>query len=173
MLGAFPGWVQFLLWMLLGKIMRNGYFIYSLDIFFQSLGSGSPRVPKRYFTLFFFFFMASPVAYGSSQARGPIGATTASLRHNYSNTRSKPHLRPTYTTAHSYAGYLTHWVRPGIEPASLWTVCQVLNPQSHSRNSLFHSFWSMSSILSTEILWVDITESGVKKPIFSLLLGKL
>ena len=26
----------------------------------------------------------------------------------------------TYTTAHSNAGTLTHWVRPGIEPVTLW-----------------------------------------------------
>ena len=26
----------------------------------------------------------------------------------------------TYTTAHSNAGSLTHWARPGVEPSSLW-----------------------------------------------------
>ena len=26
----------------------------------------------------------------------------------------------TYTTAHSNAGFLTHWMRPGIEPLSSW-----------------------------------------------------
>ena len=40
-------------------------------------------------------FRATPVAYGGSRARGPIGATAASLHHNHSNTRSEPHLRPT------------------------------------------------------------------------------
>ena len=30
-----------------------------------------------------------------SQARGPIGAAAAGLHHSHSNTRSKPHLRPT------------------------------------------------------------------------------
>ena len=42
---------------------------------------------------FFFPFMAQVAAYGSSQARGQIGATAASLRH--SNTGSETHLQPT------------------------------------------------------------------------------
>ena len=48
--------------------------------------------------LFFFFFCllrAPLVAYGGSQARGQIRAVAASLHHSHSNTRSKPHLRPT------------------------------------------------------------------------------
>ena len=41
----------------------------------------------------FFFFTATLVA--TSWARGQIGATAAGLHHNYGNTRSEPHLRPT------------------------------------------------------------------------------
>ena len=41
------------------------------------------------------FFRAASAAYGSSQARGRIGATAASLYHSYSNTGSELHLRPT------------------------------------------------------------------------------
>ena len=37
----------------------------------------------------------------------------------------------TYTAACSNAGSLTHWVRPGMEPTSSWTLCQVLNLLSH------------------------------------------
>ena len=40
------------------------------------------------------------MAYGSSQARGPIGATTASLQIRV--------VSVTYTTAHSNVGSLTH-----------------------------------------------------------------
>ena len=53
-----------------------------------------------YCRIFFFFFFfsfcllrATPVAYGSSQARGGIGAVAASLHHSHSNAGSKPHLR--------------------------------------------------------------------------------
>ena len=47
--------------------------------------------------IFFFFlpFRAAPMAYGGSQARGPIGATAAGLHHSHSNTRYEPRLRPT------------------------------------------------------------------------------
>ena len=38
--------------------------------------------------------MAIPAAYGSSQARGPIGAAAASLCHSHSNAESEPRLWP-------------------------------------------------------------------------------
>ena len=43
------------------------------------------------FLFLFLLFRASLVAYGGSQARGPIGAIAASLRHSHSNIRSKAH----------------------------------------------------------------------------------
>ena len=64
---------------------------------------------------FFWFFRAAPTAYGSSQARGPTGATAANLHHSHSNTGSE-----TYTTAHGNTGSPTHGARPGIEPAASW-----------------------------------------------------
>ena len=45
--------------------------------------------------LFFVFFRAAPLAYGGSEARGPIRAVPTGLRHNHSTARSKPLLRPT------------------------------------------------------------------------------
>ena len=47
--------------------------------------------------VFFFalFFRAAPVAYGSSQARDPIGATAAGLHHSHSHAGSEPSLQPT------------------------------------------------------------------------------
>ena len=49
------------------------------------------------FFLFFFFcfFRAAPEAYGSSQARGQIGATASGPRPSHSNPASEPHLKPT------------------------------------------------------------------------------
>ena len=38
---------------------------------------------------------ATPVAYGGSQARDPIGAVATSLRQSHSNAGSEPRLRPT------------------------------------------------------------------------------
>ena len=50
-----------------------------------------------FFFVFWFFFRAAPVAYGISQARGPIGATAAGLHHSHhhSNAGSELHLQPT------------------------------------------------------------------------------
>ena len=50
------------------------------------------------FFFFFFFFCllaisrAAPVAYGGSQARGPIGAIATGLHQSHRNARSEPHL---------------------------------------------------------------------------------
>ena len=44
------------------------------------------------FFLLFCLFRAAPMAYGGSQARGPIGAAAASLRHSHSNARSELRL---------------------------------------------------------------------------------
>ena len=41
----------------------------------------------------------------------------------------------TYTTARGSARSLTHWVRPGIKPASLWILVGFIFPLHHSRNS--------------------------------------
>ena len=61
-------------------------------------------------SLFFFFFglfRAAPAAYGSSNAKGPIGAVATGL--------AQPQqwgvqaMSASYTTAHGNAGSLTHW----------------------------------------------------------------
>ena len=44
------------------------------------------------FALYFIFFMATPAACGSFQARGQIRVAIAGLHHSHSNTESKPHL---------------------------------------------------------------------------------
>ena len=56
------------------------------------------QIPYPIFSLLFWFFFvclffrATPAAYGSSQARGQIGAAFVSLHH--SNARSKPYRQP-------------------------------------------------------------------------------
>ena len=63
----------------------------------------------------YFLYRASLVAYGSSRARGWIGAAPAGLHHGHGNARSELHLWP---TARGNARSLTHWVTPESEPAS-------------------------------------------------------
>ena len=75
---------------------------------------------------FFFLFTATLAAYWSSRARGQMSFT------------SRPQPQPqqlTYAAVWSNARSLTHWARPGIEQASSWTLCWVLNSLNHNRNS--------------------------------------
>ena len=56
----------------------------------------SIMVDLQYFILFYFLlFKAAPVTYGSSQARGRIGATATGLHHSHSNVASKLCVRLT------------------------------------------------------------------------------
>ena len=51
---------------------------------------------------FFLLFRAAPVAYGSAQAGGQIGASAAAT------STKDPSCKATYTTAQGNAGSLTH-----------------------------------------------------------------
>ena len=75
---------------------------------------------------FFWLFRATPVAYGSSQARElPNWSCSCQL-----TPQPEPHrirdTSATYTSAHSNAGSFTHGVRPGIEPATSWRLVRHL-----------------------------------------------
>ena len=52
-------------------------------------------------------------------------------------------ISATYTTAHSNAESLTHWVGPGIEPAPSWILVRFIinEPQQELQNFIF-SWWS-------------------------------
>ena len=78
--------------------------------------------------LFFSFglFRATPMAYGGSQARGPVRAVAAGLHHSHSNSGSKLRLWPTPQLMGN-AESLTYWVRPGIEPSSSWLLVIFVN----------------------------------------------
>ena len=51
---------------------------------------------KNFIYLFVFFchFRATPMAYGGSQARGPIRAVATSLHHSHSHAPPEPCLQP-------------------------------------------------------------------------------
>ena len=95
---------------------------------------------SRYsFVLFYFCFCFSRAArgtYGSSQGRGWIRATSSSHSHSHRNTRA---MSVTNTTAHSNAGSLTHWMRPGIKPSSSWILIRFVTtePQREFLDALF------------------------------------
>ena len=63
---------------------------------------------------FFGLFRAVPVAYGSSKARGWIRAMPQPQQRGIQAGSSN------YITAQGNTGFLIHWARPGIKPASSW-----------------------------------------------------
>ena len=67
-----------------------------------------------------FFFLLFRAAYGSSQARGRVGAVAASLSQSHSNARS-----------------LTHWARPGIEPTTSWFIVRFISAAPWRELQLF------------------------------------
>ena len=88
-----------------GLIPRNNCyicFIHSLLFYLLILSHNLCKHPKQDWlktflanVFLFLLFRAAPVAYGSSQARGRIGATAAGLHHSHSNAGSEPRLLPT------------------------------------------------------------------------------
>ena len=78
-----------------------------------------------------------PMAYGSSQARGWIGAITTSLCHSQQQHQFWA-TSVTYTKAHDNARCLTHWTRPGIKPASLWLLVRFVSTEPWQELPIFH-----------------------------------
>ena len=77
------------------------------------------------------FLGAIAKAYGSSQARVPIGAIAASLHHSHSNSRS-----------------LTHRERPGIEPQTSWILVGFITTELQQELPAFHLLDYLSSLAS-------------------------
>ena len=82
---------------------------------------GQQAIFIHWIIIFFFlsFFRATPTAYGSSQARGQIGAAAA-------YTTATATLDQSHTVAHGNAGFLPHWARPEVEPTSSWILVRLL-----------------------------------------------
>ena len=64
-----------------------------MQVWEQRVYEKSPYLLLSFFL--FFFSTAAPMAYESSQARGQIRTTAASLCHRHSNVGSELRLRPT------------------------------------------------------------------------------
>ena len=71
-------------------MIRNATIMHDCCVGFGDISLGE-EIP----TTLPFFFRATPVAYGGSQAWGPIGATAAGLCHSHSNAGSEPCLQST------------------------------------------------------------------------------
>ena len=82
-----------------------------------------PCFPIYLFIYFFFrsvFSRATPMAYGGSQARGPIRVAAADLHQPQPKQRGIRAASVNHTTAHGNVGSLAHWARPGIELETSW-----------------------------------------------------
>ena len=78
--------------------------------------------------------MATPTAYGSSQARSQIRGTAACMPTPQPRQHCIQATSVTYAAACSNVGSFTHWVRPGMELASSWTLWGVLNLLNHENS---------------------------------------
>ena len=100
------------------------YHLYALYCFTTKMIQVS-RASICSFFLSFFFFMATPAAYGDSQALSSWSCSHRPI--------PEPQQRgiwaafATYTTSHSNAGSLSRWVRLGIEPTSSWMLVGFVN----------------------------------------------
>ena len=83
-----------------------------------------------FFFLVFFYFRATPTVYGSSEARGQIGAQPQQCQIQA--------VSVTYTTAHSMAESSTSWVRPGIKPTSSWMLVRFISAEPWWELLYFH-----------------------------------
>ena len=61
----------------------------------------------------------------------------------------------TCTEACSNAGFLTRWARPGIEPTSSGTLCQVLKPLSHNGNWNIYTFYLVFFSWKNYLWWFE------------------
>ena len=72
-------------------------------------------------------FRASPTANGGSRGRGQIGAVGSHWPMPQSLQLRIWAVSATYTTAQGNAGSISHWVRPGIKPASSWILVRFVS----------------------------------------------
>ena len=113
-----------------------------MSMIIQILCSGLGGCSELSCICFFFFspclFRAAPEVYGSSQARGQVGATATSLVHSHSN------LQPTSQLV-ATLDYLTCWVRPGTEPESSWTLVGFVIAEPRQELLIWFVIWSSLS----------------------------
>ena len=79
-----------------GRVLNPHPHGYWSDLFpLYHSGNSDSQLFIYLFIYFFLLFRSAHSAYGSSQARGPVGAVAAGLHHSHSNTRSELCLQST------------------------------------------------------------------------------
>ena len=109
------------------------------DSYYKPIKSRGLVLPYLPLVFYSFFFLGPhlhhtevPGAWGQMELQLPTYTTV--MQHQIQAASA------THATACCNARSLTHWMRPGIQPTSLRTLCCVLNPLSHIRNSKMWSF---------------------------------
>ena len=85
------------------------------------------------------FFRSAPVVYGSSQARGHIGAAADSLHHSHSNARSS-----------------THSAGPGMELVSSWILVRFITTEELQQTFVMTIVINLESCLISHNLFKTI-----------------
>ena len=99
--------------------------------------------PKPHFIPFFFFFSLFLWPHLWHMEIPRLGMGSELQLPAYITATASPQIQAasaTYATVCVKAPSLTHWARLRIKPASLWTLCWVLNPLSHNRNASFYFY---------------------------------
>ena len=91
-----------------------------------------------------YFFRATPVAYGSSQAMGWIKSCSCWPMPQPQQCGIQA-TSVAYTTAQSNVGSLIHWARPGIKPMSSWIWVRFITRWATMGTSSL--FWCLSSLI--------------------------
>ena len=87
------------------------------------------EIQALFIHLFILLSMATTMAFGGSQARGPISYSRRPTPQPQQ--RGIRAASMTYTTAHGNARSLIHWARPGIEPATSWFPVRFVSTAPH------------------------------------------
>ena len=108
---------------------------------------------RVFFVLFcpFVFSWATTTAYEASQARGPVRAVAPAYA-KASAAQDLSHVCDLNTTAHRNTGSLTHWVKPGIEPATSRFLVGFVNHWA-TTGTPRHPFWMAVVTLLHRLIW--------------------
>ena len=93
---------------------------------------------RNSFNLFFFFFFLGPYLWHIEVPGLGVNQSCSCWPTPQPQQRQIWAMSATYyTTAHGNAGSLTHWLRPGIEPATSWFLVRFVSdaPQQELQNS--------------------------------------
>ena len=114
---------------------------------------GPPSAYQQFFL--FFFCLLGPYPWHMEVPRLGVEsglATAAGLHHSHNNVGS---TSSTYTTAHRNTRSLTHWARPGIDPASSWILVGFISaaPQWELQHPLIFDTVLITCYYSSFLFW--------------------